>query len=208
MLRCIFITALLITASLCTAGEIRLKEHAEATGSLVRLGDVVEIAAEATADGESLADLALFPAPAGGKSRLLRRQELVELLALCDVDLKGWEFAGADIVEIRGATTISRTIVRPALHLIPARSQVVHEVKPSAIPEAGAKVEALPPLVTRNGAVTVNSLAAGIRITTAGKSLADAGKGQAVLVELADSREKVLGQVVGPQMVEIRTVTR
>lgn len=201
-------TVLLATASLCSAGEIRIKEHADAAGPLVRLGDVAEISAETTADGESLADLALFPSPAGGKSRLLKRQELVELLALCDVELKGWEFAGAEAVEIRGATSISRTIVRPALHLIPARSQVVHEVKPAAKPAGGSKSEETPPLVTRNGAVTVHSLAAGIRITTAGKSLADAGKGQAVLVELADSREKILAQVVGPQLVEIRTGTK
>jgi hypothetical protein len=200
----LFVTIVVATAAV-QAGEIRLREHAEAAGPLVRLGDVADIAAETTADGQSLADLALFPAPAGGKTRLLKRQELVELLVLCDVELKGWEFAGAEVVEIRGATTISRTIVRPALHLIPSRSQVVHEVKPADKPAAGVKPEAVPPLVTRNGAVTVHSLAAGIRITTAGKSLADAGKGQAVLVELADSREKVLAQVVGPQIVEIRT---
>lgn len=200
----LFITIVVATAA-TQAGEIRLNEHAEAAGPLVRLGDVAEIAAETTADGESLADLALFPAPAGGRSRLLKRQELVELLALCDVELKGWEFSGADVVEIRGGTSITRTIVRPALHLIPARSQVVHEVKSAAKPAAETKTEAIPPLVNRNGAVTVHSLAAGIRITTAGKSLADAAKGQAVLVELADSREKVLAQVVGPQMVEIRT---
>jgi flagella basal body P-ring formation protein FlgA len=81
-------------------------------------------------------------------------------------------------------------------------------VKPAAKQAAETKTEAAPPLVTRNGAVTVHSLAAGIRITTAGKSLADASKGQAVLVELADSRDKVLAQVVGPQLVEIRTVTK
>jgi hypothetical protein len=200
----LFVIVVLATAA-AQAGEIRLKSEAEATGPLVRLGDVAEIAADVTADGESLADLALFPSPAGGRTRLLKRQELVELLALCDIELKGWEFAGAEVIEIRGGTSITRTIVRPALHLIPSRSQVVHVVKPDAKPVAGAKTEAVPPLVNRNGAVTVHSLAAGIRITTAGKSLADAGKGQAVLVELADSREKVLAQVVGPQLVEIRT---
>jgi hypothetical protein len=200
----LFVIVALATAAV-QAGEIRLKAHVESSGPLVRLGDVAEIAADVTADGESLADLALFPAPAGGRTRLLKRQELVELLTLCDIELKGWEFAGAEVVEVKAATTLTRTIVRPALHLIPTRSQVVHEPKTGNKAPATAKADVPPPLVTRNGAVTMHSLAAGIRITTAGKSLADAGKGQSVLVELADSREKVLAQVVGPQLVEIRT---
>ena len=41
----LFVSIVVATAA-SQAGEIRLKEHAEAAGPLVRLGDVVEIAAE------------------------------------------------------------------------------------------------------------------------------------------------------------------
>jgi hypothetical protein len=200
-----FVTVLLASASLCWAGEIRLKDFAESSGPLVRLGDIAEIAGETAADGLSLADLALFPAPGGGRTHLLRRQELLELLMLCDLELKGWDLTGAETIEIRGATTLSRRIIRPALHLIPARSQVLLEPKAAAKAPAQSKAEELPPLVTRNGTVTVHSLASGIRVTTAGKSLAEGRQGQTVLVELDDSRERVLAQVVAPQVVEIHS---
>jgi hypothetical protein len=185
--------------SAAEGGEIRLRGAAEVSGPLVRLGDVAEIDGVQAADGQSLADLALFPSPGEGKSRLLRRQELIQLLSLCDMPVREWRFGGADTVEIRTGGKPAKTIVRPALHLIPSQSLVRkadHKAKQSP--------DQAQPLVKRNSLVTVHSIAAGVRVTTSGKTLADAAKGQPVLVELDDNKEKVLARVVGPQLVEIR----
>lgn len=186
------------------AAEIRLKDSAECAGPLVRLGDIADVEGEVAAEGESLADVVLFPAPAAGKSRHVRLQELRQLLALCDVPVKDWRFSGAETVEIRAGGQPTRTVVRPAHHLIPSRSHMRMEPAAPGKPTVESKPDKQPLLVKRNGSVTVHSLAAGIRITTSGKSLADAAQGQSVLVELADSQEKILGQVVGPQLVEVR----
>jgi hypothetical protein len=194
----------MVFSATVTASEIRLKGEAAVSGPLVRLGDIAEIEGEAAADGPSLADLALFPSPGAGKSRMLRRQELVQLLALCDVPVREWQFGGADVVEIRAGGKAAKTIVRPALHLIPSRSFVKTDESNPADKPADPSADKPQPLIKRNTLVTVHSIAAGVRVATSGKSLADAAKGQPVLVELADNKEKVLARVVGPQLVEIR----
>ncbi len=202
------IALILGTLGMCVAAqaaEIRLKDSAECAGPLVRLGDIADVEGEVAAEGESLADVVLFPAPAAGKSRHVRLQELRQLLALCDVSVRDWQFSGADSVEIRSGGQPTRTIVRPAHHLIPSRSHTRMEPTAANKQPFDPKTDKPPLLVKRNGSVTVHALAAGIRITTSGKSLADAAQGQSVLVELADSQEKILGQVVGPQLVEVRT---
>ncbi|MEX2175236.1 MAG: flagella basal body P-ring formation protein FlgA [Pirellulaceae bacterium] len=185
--------------------EIRLRADAESAGPIVRLGDVAEIEGELAAQGSVLADIALFPVPAKGASRILRRQELRQLLALCDVDLKGCQFSGAESVVIQAAATHDRILIRPALHLIPASSHVrLVPKQPLAKPAAAEDEEELPPLVKRNSSVTVHARAAGVRITTSGKALAEGIHGESIPVELADSRERILARVIAPQVVEIR----
>ena len=203
MRRLTIVIYLLIPIAFIPAAEIRLKDQAECAGPLVRLGDIAEIGGEATADG-SLADLVLFPSPAQGKSRLVRQQELRQLLALCDLEMHDCQLTGAEAVEIKPAASHTRTIVRPAWHLIPAQSHVRNEPRELGRPGGEQKPEAPIILVKRNAIVTVHSLAAGVKITTSGKSLADAAAGESVLVELDDSREKILARVAGPQLVEIR----
>ena len=195
---------MLAMAGSLSAGEIQLKASAECDGPLVRLGDIAAIAGEVPADGQSLGDLVLFPAPAAGRSCVITRQELRQLLALCDVDVRTWQLSGAQNVEINAGGS-ERAIIRPALHLIPSGSSVRRGAK--AARQAGAAAgdsDKAPPLVKRGGSVMVHALASGVRITTSGKSLADAAQGQSVLVELTDSKEKILAKVVGPQLVEVR----
>ena len=187
------------------AGEIRLKGETECAGPLVRLGEIAEIEGEVAAAGQSLGDLVLFPAPAAGKSRVISRQEVRQLLALCDVDVRSWQFSGAQTVEINAGGP-ARTIIRPALHLIPSGSNVRRGAKDARLTGAAAgDSDKMPPLVKRGGSVMVHALATGVRITTSGKSLADAAQGEGVLVELTDSKEKILAKVVGPQLVEVRS---
>ncbi len=80
--------------------EIRIRERAVLTTSVVYLADVAEIEA---ADGERdklLTGLPLMPAPAPGTQRYLRRREIADLLAAHGVDLSSVRFEGADQVAI------------------------------------------------------------------------------------------------------------
>jgi hypothetical protein len=201
--------------------QLVLRQSAESTGALVRLGDLVQIVGGESAQDDSgldedTAELVLFPAPERNRSRTISRRELVELLTLCDLSPRKVQIIGADEVTVHPAATELRHVVRPALHLIPDSSHLRTEpVSPvparaarTAAVEPLAKPEEKPALVRRNGAVTVHCLAAGVKVTTSGKSLADAAQGEQVLVELADSRDKVLAQVLGPQVVQIQVAAK
>lgn len=197
--------------------QLALRSSATPAGPLVRLGDLVqtvggEAALAETALTEEIMNLVLFPAPGRGASRTVARRELVELLALCDLSPRSVQIVGADEVTIQPAASETRYVVRPALHLIPSPSNLRTEpglpaaarTPRTAAPGENAKPAENPLFVRRNGAVTVHCLAAGVKVTASGKSLADGAQGDKVLVELADTREKVLAQVLGPQTVQIQ----
>jgi hypothetical protein len=193
------------------AVEIRLKSEAHSPGSLVRLGDIAEIEGLASAADASLADLVLFPAPAVGKTRELGRQELRQLLALCDVEVRGVELTGAERVVIHAGGDDSKTIIRPALHLIPASAYIKPGTsKPGAKTETAKSAAAPAPskLVGRNQVVSIHSIWPGVKVTATGKALADGALGESVLVEQGDTRERVLAKVIGPQTVEIRPTAK
>jgi hypothetical protein len=200
---------------------LALRQTAESAGPLVRLGDLVQVVGGESAQDESgldedTAELVLFPTPERNRSRTISRRELIELLTLCDLSPRKVQIIGADKVTIHPAAKELRHVVRPALHLIPDSSHVrTKPVSPasvrtarSAAVEPSAQPEEKPALVRRNGAVTVHCLAAGVKVSTSGRSLADAAQGEQVLVELADSREKVLAQVLGPQVVQIQVAAK
>jgi hypothetical protein len=204
--------------------QLVLRSSATPAGPLVRLGDLVQVVGGEAALGEAAAteaalveetmNLVLFPAPGRGVVRTLTQRELIELLVLCDLSPGRVEIVGADEVTIHPAAGETRYVVRPALHLIPDPSHLRTEpVSPAAArtarPAAAATSQAAkqverPALVHRNGAVTVHCLAAGVKVTASGKSLAEGAQGDKVLVELADTREKVLAEVLGPQTVQIQ----
>ena len=62
-------------------------------------------------------------------------------------------------------------------------------------------------LVARNQAITIHSHWPGVKVTASGKALADGTLGESILIEQADSRERVLAKVTAPQTVEIRPAT-
>ena len=55
----------------------------------------------------------------------------------------------------------------------------------------------------KGASVMVHAQTGGIRIRTSGKALEAGSSGETISVELADSKEKVLARIVGPQMVEV-----
>jgi len=209
VLKTIVVTVTFVVACATSAAvEIRLKNEVHCPGPLVRLGDIAELDMPTTAESPALADLALFPVPAAGKSRELKRQELQQLLALCEIDPRDVQLAGAETVIIRAGSAEQKTIIRPALHLIPATAYIkTGSAQPSERPAATSKSDPLPRLVQRNQVVTIHSLWPGVKVTASGKALADGTLGEAVLIEQADSRERVLAKVIGPQTVEVRPGT-
>jgi len=196
-------TALVVVCSSLPAGEVRLKSEARCAGSLVRLSDIAEIDPATSADATALGDLVLFPVPGAGKSRQLRGQELRELLALCGVEAGEVTLSGAESVVIHAGAAETTTIIRPALHLIPARAYIKRGAASAELRKDPAK-DAPAKLVGRNQAVSIHSLWPGVKVTASGKALADGALGESVLIEDADTRERVLAKVVGPQTVEIR----
>jgi hypothetical protein len=186
------------------AAEICLRGEAACAGSVVRLADVADLD-DASAE---LASLPLFPVPATGKPRLVKRQEIAQLLRFSDVPLLDCKFTGADEVLVHGGKSpIAKTIRRPAYQIVPASANVIQETPAPATPATVSKPAHTEKLVARGQNVTVRAIGPGVRITSSGKALADGAQGDDVMVELADNRQQVLGRVVGPQTVEIRTAT-
>jgi hypothetical protein len=197
------------TAGVAGAVEIHLNAEAHCPGPLVRLGDIAEIESPALTDHPSLADLALFPAPPAGKSRKLARQDLRQWLAWCDVDPGEVEISGAETVVIHGGSNDTKTIIRPALHLIPAQAYIKSgPARPQEKSAAAGEPESPARLVSRNQAVTIHSIWPGVKVTAQGKALADASLGESILVEQESSRERVLAKVIAPQTVEVRPATK
>lgn len=82
------------------AAEIRLRPRCEVAQSLVTLGDVAEVFATDSGQGQRLANVELFPAPPPGKARFVRLREVEDLLVLRGINLLGHRFSGAGQVEI------------------------------------------------------------------------------------------------------------
>lgn len=198
------------------AAEVRLRGEAICSGPVVRLADVAEL----DAGDSELAALPLFPAPAAGKPRLVRRQEIEQLLHLSGVTLRDCRFTGAESVLVHsGRELTAKTIRRPAYQIVPAAANIVREtagqkssVQPASAtvpvhpaPAPAAAATAQEKLVARGQGITVRAIAPGVRITSPGKALADGALGDDITVELAENRLQIQGRVVGPQLVEIRT---
>lgn len=194
------------------AAEVRLRSSALCRATVVRLGDVAEIHAD---DPEVVADLssiALFPAPAGGASRQLNHEQVRALLSISGVELREVAVTGSEWVVVQSTAiqnTAGATAVRPVQRGLRPYSRVrqASAEEPIARPPQPHTLQspepAPPPLVERNDSVTVHSRATGVRITTSGKALGEGAMGEVVSVELADTRMRVLGRVVGPQTVEV-----
>src|SRR5688500_2422860 len=102
------------------AGEIRLREKVECGNAIVRLGDIADVHAADALTTKNLNTIALFPAPAGTRTRTLRRQEVQELLALSDVPLKDYRFTGAESVLVQAKEIALNTETKPARNALPS----------------------------------------------------------------------------------------
>jgi flagella basal body P-ring formation protein FlgA len=116
------------------AAEIELQDDVVVSGAVVRLGDIARVLNEKPELAAELESLPLFPSPAAGKTRLVRKQELSQLLAFADEQLSSCRVVGASAVQIRAAqaTASPATVVKVAtsatVAVKPVIAKVNHEV--------------------------------------------------------------------------------
>jgi flagella basal body P-ring formation protein FlgA len=195
-----------------SAVEIRLRSTATSGSSIVRLADVAEVIGEPQV-ASALTDVPLCPAPAAGQERKLSQEDVRQLLTLSGLERSDCVVTGSDFVALTGSSRAASGLptrrpliasgVRQAVFEADInakqRPQRAKPMPPVIEPPAPAAV----PLVERNATVSVSARTAGVRISTSGKAL-EAGKaGDTINVELADSKQRILATITGPQAVEV-----
>lgn len=203
------------------AAEVRLRSAAVCSGSVARVADVAEVFAADHRVADSLAEIPLCPAPAAGQSRVLSQDDVRQLLALSGVERKTATVTGSESVTVsRDASARTSPAAKQPLVASGIR-QAVFEIEPETPAKSqnarpatferpnadDAKPIAAAPLIEKGASLTVHARAAGIRITAAGKAIDSGAMGESIGVELIDTKQKVIGRVVGPQTVEIRAET-
>jgi hypothetical protein len=202
------------------AAEVRLRSAATCACSIVRVADVAEVFDADPRTAQALADTPLCPAPAKAGERTLTKEEIRQLIVLSGLEPKVLITGGDEVrITFQDASAAASQARRPvvlegvrqtvfALEATAPSRALAKPMPPQLAPEAKATtrpatVETDVVLVERGSGVTVNARTGGIRITTSGKAL-EAGKaGDTVAVELADSKQRVLARVTGPQTVEV-----
>jgi len=199
------------------AAEVRLRSSAACAAAVVRVADVAEIFSNETRIAAALAEIPLCPAPAAGSQRSLSQDEVRRLLELSGVELGTALVTGSEAVTVTtesaaGSTAFSkRPLVATGVRQAVFETESDGNRKPKAsltsklpsMTPAEIKPPAAAPLVARGAVLTVNARTAGVRITTSGKALEAGSTGETIGVELADSKQRVLGRVIGPQVVEV-----
>lgn len=94
---------------------VTLRGQVVAVSSVIRLGDVADIASADEQQARQLARLVLMPAPAPGGERFLRRREVEDLLAAHGQNLRDLQFDGAGQVAISTQQTAASGPVAAAL---------------------------------------------------------------------------------------------
>ena len=116
----LYSTLLTLAAWSASAAEIRLKPEASCSGAVVRLKDVAEIIAASEDESAALAELQLFPVPSVGKTRIVRKGEIRELLELSGVNMKAVTLGGAEKLVIRREGTMPVAKSQPAGTIVPS----------------------------------------------------------------------------------------
>jgi len=218
-----WLLSLLVVAGVAAthAAEVRLRSAAVCSGSIARVADVAEVFAPDHRVADSLAEIPLCPAPAAGQSRALSQDDVRQLLALSGVERKTATVTGSETVTIsredsaRTSPAVRQPLVasgvrQAAFEIEPGVPAKPQGVKPATFQRPDAdemKPIAAATLIEKGASLTVHARAAGVRITAAGKAIDSGAMGESIGVELIDTKQKVVGQIVGPQTVEIRADT-
>lgn len=140
MPRILFYSAILTLAAWsASAAEVRLRSEASCSGAVVRLKDVAEITSADENEAAALAELQLFPVPSAGKTRIVRKGEIRELLVLSDVKMKAVTLGGAEKLVIRreGATLVAKPPVAgavvPSAYMTPSTKVSKHSAESTGV---------------------------------------------------------------------------
>lgn len=128
------------------AAEIQFRSEVVVPRGIVRLGDVADVRTSSADEARLLEGIALVPAPALDESRLLKRQEVQQLLQLSGVTLRQHRFSGTEVTKIQAGEVAAKepaTYDATALHHFPATEAVSKETTKVAKPVVAAAPEAL-----------------------------------------------------------------
>jgi len=213
-----FVAAVVVVcfSTVSAAAEVRLRSSAVCTSAVVRLNDVAEIYAEDRRLAQALAETPLCPSPQAGQPRSISQHELRQMLLVSGVE-KSVAVTGSETVSIaselggRSALLPKRPLVasgvRQAAFEAEAEMNQKSTGRPSlkmpSVSSTDNKPAPQAPLIDKGTGVTVHAIAAGVKVTTSGKALEPGAAGATIAVELADSKQRVQGRIVGPQTVEV-----
>lgn len=90
------------------AAELQVRSECRTHGTMVTLGDVVEILTSDTSEREALQGVELFPAPPAGAKRFVRAREIQDILLMRSVNLAEHRFSGAAQVTVIGGEGVGQ----------------------------------------------------------------------------------------------------
>ena len=195
--------------------EVRLRSTVSCSSTVVRVADVADVVASDARLGQAIAEVPLCPAPPAGRERTLTAHDVQQMLALSGIERGECRVSGSEQVSIGWQAISASTAARRPVVATGVRQAIFTEQQPgdrsggrpanvvSKQPESPPKPAAAPLLVERGATVTIIARAAGVRITASGKALEGGAAGDAINVELADTKQRVLAKVSGPQTVEL-----
>ena len=205
-------------ADSAAAAEVRLRSSAVCNTAVVRLADIAEIHGDDALLMTALSEVPLCAAPGKGSERQFTQQDIRQLLALSGVEPAAVQVTGSETVTLLTETIPGNNQVSRRRTKLPTHRQAVFEVElrngreqiarqPVASPvKPAAATSALPKpqrLVERNALCTVHARTGGIRVTTQGKALQAGAFGETISIEMAETKERVLGRITGSQIVEV-----
>ena len=112
------LAALVASVTPAPGANLVFREKSSHQGTMIRLGDIADIATASSAELKDLSTTILLPAPAPGTLQYLHRDQIRDLLVSRGFDLHGIEMTGATVVELGAANPQvepENQIVQPVL---------------------------------------------------------------------------------------------
>ena len=131
-------TLVLLVSQAAGAAEITFRSEAVVARGIVRLGDVAEVVSSDANETRLLEGIALVPAPAADEPKLLKRQEVQQLLQLSGVALREHRFLGPQVTQVRTGTPaaeLQKPVVQGAMAVQPIPAFKAANSKPNPTAE-------------------------------------------------------------------------
>jgi hypothetical protein len=157
---------------------------------------------------------------------VLSQDEVRQLLEFSGVERKLVTITGSETVTISGNHSHASSMLAKQPLVVSGIRQAAFEIPSAPAPLANKPVAraiasppststgdeatagAAPPAIEKGQGLTVLARSAGVQITTSGKAIEAGSVGEMINVELADTKQRVLARVTGPQTVELTTSSR